>query len=982
MIFPPQENPRVFALPPGVDFTRALLAGLDARLAGSPPEAIARVEIWVNTRRAARALADLAASGEARLLPRIRVLPDLADDPLGPLDLPPPASALRRKLELARLVGALAAAEPAAAAGSAVFDLADSLGDLLDEMQGEGVPPSVFAAVDPADHAEHWQRSLRFLSLIADYLAASSPSGGQGRMRAAADALAADWAAAPPDHPVIVAGSTGSRGATRAFMAAVARLPQGALVLPGFDGGLPPAVWERLGAEDAGAADHPQHGFRALADALGFDPSGVPPWHPAVPPAPERNALVSLALRPAPVTDQWRTEGAGLLGTLGAATARLAWIEAPDQRREALAIALRLRAAAADGMRAALVTPDRTLARRVTAELGRWAIIPDDSAGRPLALTPPGILLRRLAALQGRPPTPEDLLVLLKHPLVNSAPGARGAHLRLTGRLERILRGGAPWIQWDELTRWAEKTDESAPAWIAWLQATLAPLTVATEEAPLAHHLLRHRAAAEALAAGPASSTTGALWEAEAGAAALSLLDDMALEADAAESIRPDDYRALLQSQMAARDVPEPAVTTHAGIAIWGTLEARVQSADLVILGGLNEGTWPRLPGADPWLGRGIRREIGLPSPERRIGLSAHDFQQAMGAAEVVLARATRDAEAPTVPSRWLLRLENLLLGLGPEGRQALQAARTRGEHLLAIAARLDEPEAIVPPARRPSPRPPAEARPRALSVTQVEKLVREPYAIYAAQVLRLRRLDPPGRKPDALTRGTVIHAALDAFVTETEDALPAEPNAVFAAVMARALDASVPWPAVHAIWTARLARAAPWFLAGEAERRARGAPGAREVQGRREVTELGRPFAITARADRVDRLPAGGYAIYDYKSGSSPSVKEARAFHLQLPLEAAIAEAGGFEGLPAGRARHLELLKFGKTGETLPIPADHASLLTTWERFVALIAHYLDPANGFPARLRPQKLTWGSDYDHLTRKGEWADGDEPEEDW
>ena len=730
-IFAPLDGPRVFALAPGVDFSRALVAGLDARLAGQPPEAIARVSIWVNTRRAARALTALYAQGPARLLPRIRVVTEIASDPLGPLDLAPPVPALRRKLELARLVARLAAVEPMLAAGTAVFDLADSLAELLDEMQGEGVSPAALAAVDAADHAAHWQRSLRFLELIAVYVDAAGTGDGQGRMRAAAEALGVAWAEAPPADPVIVAGSTGSRGATRAFMAAVARLPQGALVLPGFDAGLPDAVWARLGDDEAGAADHPQHGFRALADAIGFEPSGVPEWLAVAPPVPARNALVSLALRPAPVTDQWRGEGGSLAGTLAEACAGLSWVEAPDLRAEALAIALRLREAAETGERAALVTPDRALARRVTAELDRWGLIPDDSAGRPLALTPPGVLLRRLAALPGARLTPADLLVLLKHPLVASAPGVRGPHLRRTGRLERILRGGAPWIDWDDLAAWGEKHE--AAAWIGWLRAALEPLAVGGI-ASLEAHVARHRAAAEGLAAGAEGAVEHRLWQEEAGLQALALLDALAAEADAAGPLTPEEYRALVRSQLAARDVPEEAVVTHPGIAIWGTLEARVQSAELVVLGGLNEGTWPRMAPADPWLGRAIRRAVGLPSPERRIGLSAHDFQQAMGARRVVLTRATRDAEAPTVASRWLLRLENLLRGLGEEGKDALAGAKARGAGLLEDAARLDVPEAPVPPARRPSPRPPVEARPAELSVTQVEQLVRDPYGIYAAE--------------------------------------------------------------------------------------------------------------------------------------------------------------------------------------------------------------------------------------------------------
>ncbi|MCB1372227.1 MAG: double-strand break repair protein AddB [Rhodobacteraceae bacterium] len=977
-LFAPGPGPRVFALPPGADFTAALIEGLDARLAGAPPETMARIEIWVNTQRARRALTEAFANGPARLLPRIRALSELAEDLRLPLELPPAGPALARKLELARLVAALLAAEPGRAAETAVFDLADSLAQLLDDLEGEGIDPAALRRIDAGDHAAHWQQSLRFLDILVTHAAATIP-GGQGRLRRVAEALAAAWATNAPADPVLVAGSTGSRGGTRAFMAAVARLPQGALILPGHDPALPEAVWRRLGAGEAGAFDHPQHGFRRLADSLGFDAGAVTSWHPVAPPAPERNALVSLALRPAPVTDQWRQEGRGLAGSLAAATDGLAWIDAPDARAEGRAIALALRDAAAEGLRAALVTPDRTLARRVTAELDRWGIIPDDSAGRPLGLVPPGVLLRHLAGLAGEPLAPATLLALLKHPLVASAPGARAGHAALTARLElERLRGGPPVVDWPALRDWAAEGPEQAAPWIAWLEGALRPLATAGPR-PLAAHVAAQVAAAESLAAGHQAGGEHGLWAKEAGARARALMESLAAAGEAFGPTSPAQYRALLQSEMAARDVPEEAVVTDAGIAIWGTLEARVQSADLVILGALNEGIWPRIPGADPWLNRGLRLAIGLPSPEQSVGLAAHDFQQAITAPRAIVSRAARDAEAPTVPSRWLLRLENLLLGLGEEGRDALAAARRRGDVLLARAADLDRPAAPLAPARRPSPRPPAAARPDALSVTQVETLVRDPYAIYARKVLDLVALDPPGRAADALARGSALHDALDAFVAATEAGLPPDAAAVFAETLRESLARNAPWPAVRAIWTARLDRVAAWFLAGEEERRARARPLAREVRGRLALAGLAWPFAVTAKADRIDRAGDGRFAIYDYKSGGLPSRAEADAFHLQLPLEAAILAAGGFEDLSVGPVSHLELIGLGSR-KTLSLDADPAAISETLDRLRQLIATYQNPATGFTARLRPQRLSYASDYDHLSRHGEWSDGDATED--
>ena len=470
---------------------------------------------------------------------------------------------------------------------------------------------------------------------------------------------------------------------------------------------------------------------------------------------------------------------------------------------------------------------------------------------------------------------------------------------------------------------------------------------------PLADHVARHRAAAEALAAGPTPGPH-ALWEEEAGRQARALLDTLAAEAAGqAAFLDAGEYRALFQSLVASRDVPRDAAVTHPGIAIWGTLEARVQAADRIVLAGLNEGVWPRLPAADPWLGRAMRASAGLPSPDRLIGLSAHDFQQAMGAPAVTVSRALRDAEAPTVASRWLLRLGNLLAGLGEPGTTALAEAKARGGAFLDLARRLDAPAERLPAEPRPAPRPPAAARPRELSVTRIENLVRDPYAIYARSVLRLKRLDPPGRKPDALSRGTAIHDALDRFVSATLDGLPPEAEEVYRAAIHAALDAAAPWPAVNAIWAGRLERSARWFLDTEAERRARARPAAREVAGRRAVEGLAYPFAVTAKADRLDVTGAGAFAIYDYKSGKAPAGRD-RAFYLQLHLEAAIAAAGGFEGLPAGATAHLEVLGINAR-DVAALDCTDEDIAAFWERFRGFVALWQDPATPFVARAPPR---------------------------
>ncbi|MGV6849656.1 MAG: double-strand break repair protein AddB, partial [Marinibacterium sp.] len=396
-MFEPGPLPRLFALPPGVDFPRALIAGLDDRLAGQPPEALARVTLIVNTRRMFRRLREVYDSGPARLLPRIRLVTDLDD---GLAEGPPAVPRLRRRLELAQLVDRLLTAEPDLAPREALFDLTDSLAGLFEEMSGEGVTADAIAALDVSDQSGHWARAQRFLSIASAFADPGSAPDGEARRRAVVEALCAHWADQPPTDPILLAGSTGSRGTTHRLMQAIARLHQGAVVLPGFDFDLPADVWAGMGREDHAftAEDHPQYRFFGLMDGLGIGPDDVRRWTDEPPPAPDRNAVLSLALRPAPVTDAWLTEGAHL-PDLSRAMTDVTLIEAADPRAQAQAIALRLRQAAEDGQKAALITPDRMLTRQVQAALDRWDIVADDSAGQPLHLAPPGRLLRQIADL-------------------------------------------------------------------------------------------------------------------------------------------------------------------------------------------------------------------------------------------------------------------------------------------------------------------------------------------------------------------------------------------------------------------------------------------------------------------------------------------------------------------------------------------------------------------------------------------------------
>lgn len=966
-MFDPTDSPRVFATPLGVDFSAALVAGLDARLQGQPPEALGKVALFVNTARTQRRLRALYEQRGAGFLPRIRLITDLGNRP-DMAGLPPSIPPLRLRLQLSQLVSALLDRDPSLAPRSSLYGLSDSLADLMAEMQEEGVTPDTIAALDVGDHSTHWQRAQAFLRIVAPYFAGSAEHmSPQARQAAVVTELETLWAEKPPQHPVIVAGSTGSRGPTARLMAAVSRLPQGAVILPGLDFDQPRAVWDRL-EDSLTGEDHPQFRFARFAARVGLHPADIPRWGRDTPAAPARNRLISLALRPAPVTDQWLAEGPALTDVAEAAKG-LTLLEAASPQLEAAAIALRLRKAVQEGATAALISPDRGLTRQVTAALDRWGIEPDDSAGEPLSQTAPGRLLRHVAGAFATRLTAEDLLVLLKHPLSHSGREDRGDHLRRTRDLElQRLRGRLPFPTRADLVDWAEKreNDPGVMDWVTWVADAVLDLH-APGGRDLTDHVAAHLAAVERLAAGPGAGGAGALWQKEAGQKAETTLRALSDEAGAGGRMTAAEYRdfvAAVLSEEEARDPRGP----HPRIMIWGTLEARVQGADLVILGGLNEGAWPASPGADPWLNRRMRSEAGLRLPDREIGLSAHDFQQSVTGKEVWLTRAKRDAETETVPSRWLNRIVNLMKGASGESAAALADMVARGADWLTLADRLDDPVEPVPAAKRPAPRPPLSQRPDRLSVTQIEKLIRDPYWVYAYKVLRLRPLDPLRQKPDAPLRGTVLHDLLKKFIAATWDGLPADAERLLVEMADQVLDDTAPWPAARRLWRARIARIAPWFVETERDRRAIAVPHLLETRGEAELGAEG--FSLYGTADRIDRAADGRFLIYDYKTGSAPSSDQEQHFNKQLWLEAAMAAKGAF-GDPAETAL-IAYIALGSGGKVQDHPVTPGELDEIVAGLGRLIAHYRDEGNGFTARRAMEKVQYSGDYDHLARYGEW----------
>lgn len=949
----------LYALPPGADFAAGLVEGLLRRFGDRPPEALAQVTLYLNASRTLRAVREAFDATGPRLLPRMRLIADLGG---GALESP-----LTRMLDLASLIEAAAAAQPDMIAGQSVPALAQSLAALMAEMQLEGVDADALDRIDVGEHAAHWQRALAFLRIAAHAYLRPEPVDREARQRAAAEALARDWAEgrALPQGPVVVAGSTGSHGATRVFMQAVARLPEGAVVLPGFDFSEPPALWDRLLHDRT--EEHPQARFAPLLAEFG------PPrlWSGADPVTP-RMRLVGLALRPAPVTDQWVAEGPGL-GDLIGATDGLALIEADQPQQEAEAIALAMREAVAAGRPVTLIAADRGLTRRVTAALDRWRLIPDDSAGRPLSLSPAGLFLRQLAGLNGRALAVDGLVIMLKNQRVGMSD--RGEHLRHARDLELHLRAKGPaFPDAAFLMDWGGRRPDRGP-WAAWLAAILtriAPLALDRAERPVSDRLTDLIALAEALAGDPA-----ALWGDEAGRLTRAMLAGLTRAARPHHRLAPHDFAALITQRLDMQALrAEPGA--HPLIRIRGPREARTDATGFVILGGLNEGGWPQSPAPDPWLSRAMRLQAGLNLPERAIGLAAHDFQQGLAAPLVLLTRARRDAEAETVPARWLNRLTNLLGGLPAQGgAEALARMRARGARYLALAAQLGQPRETVrlanPPALRPAPIPPRNALSE-ISVTQVSRLIRDPYAVYAEKILRLRPLAPLHPRPDdPRLRGTLLHQIAEAVTRDLAaigpDAAALEAN--FRAITARLLAASVPWPAERVFLAARLDAIAARLAADDAARLATQQPVVVERGGGAPLPQSG--VRLTARPDRLDRTGDGAIWVYDYKSGRLPTDRQIAQFDKQLPLTGALVLRGAFAGLAPSPLAGAAYIQLGSEGRTEPRDVTEASAAEAWARLDALLAGYQAGSRGFAALSKLERTQHQGDYAHLARFGEWS---------
>ena len=1031
---PSSARPRLFTIPPSAPFlttlARAILAGDLPSPGGLPPDPLALplTTIYLPTRRAARALREAflaEAKGEALLLPRIRALGDPdedaaiifgAEESLGEDGTIGEAAigALPRRLALMQLVLAfrhllrLEAVAERGVTASPVVDvtpgqasyLAADLANLIDVIETEEIDLTRLDAIVPEEFAGHWQLTVEFLKIVTEhwpkYLADKRLVSPVAR-RSLLMAMEAERLARGSPHPVIAAGSTGTVPATARLLEVIASLPNGAVVLPGLDKSLDEESWATL-------SEHPEHaqaGMAELLRRLGVRRDEVTTVPGSEPDAASRARLylASEALRPAESTEHWQEflaaeelspEGRASVAN---ALAGMRLVVAPNAHEEAEAIALILRSCIeTPGKTAALVTPDRVLARRVAARLKRYDLAIDDSAGIPVARTVPGAFLDLVLGAFEKDFAPPELMALLKHPLallgrrpeqardaaralergafrdVYVGQGLAGARAALEDAQEERKRG-----------RLGPAEHQAALRLVTDLEAAFAPLTELARgdlPSPASRLAEAHAAVAEKLARDAGGSSSG-LWQGDAGEALSVLLAEL-IDAGHRLALTAADYPPFYRS-LVAGEVVRPRAALHPRLFIWGPLEARLQQPDLVILGSLNEGVWPRHQEAGPWLSRPMRKTLGLSPPERRIGLAAHDFAQGLGAREVYLTRAHKVDGVQTVPSRWLQRLLALVKASGLE--QKIQPTQP----WLHWARERDTTDGFKP-IEPPRPCPPLEARPKQLSVTRIERWIANPYEIFARHILKLVPMQDLGMEPDAAMRGQIVHRALHDFSRAYPDALPADIEAELMRIADAHFAKLGGSPLVKAFWRPQLRRFARWFAATEPGRRTGIARILTEVGG---ALPVGGDFTLTARADRIDVADTGSVVIYDYKTGKPPGQKHVEDFYApQLSLEGAIAEGGGFEGLEKASVSGLVYVHVSGRddgGEQRAAAKTSPSVLANEaiRRLRDLIARYADPDMPYEVKRRRGPFARAYDYDeyeHLARVKEWLTQEAEEE--
>lgn len=961
------KDENIFTIEPGVPFARSLARQLLAETK-TTPEILPSYRIILPNRRAIRTLneAFLKENGEqATLLPQMQSLGDVDEEELSLvsfnneeikklLDIPPSISPLRRQLLLAQTIRKIPGYTRNAEQS---IELASALSHLMDQIHTENLDLKNLPSLVPDELAEHWQITLKFMEILSEawpqILAEEGLIDVADRRNRLIKVLALHWKTSPPTTPVIAAGSTGSIPATAELLAVISRLPKGRIVLPGLDQEMDDESWDKLDES------HPQYGLKHLLENMQIDRKSVRPWPKQKIQNSYRKELARELMRPAATTDTW-IKLPQKSDHIKSALTNLSFNQCNNEYEEAKVISILFRESLETlGKTAALITPDRQIAKQVAIFCKRWNINVDDSAGQPLSTTPVATFLRLTLQACRQNISPVSILALLKHPFSKFSSSE-------ISELDLSLRGLKPAPGFKGLKEYlGNKNFEKALKIIDSIEPYFTKILEQTEN----QKFWNAKKLAEAHIELTEELSKEPIWKNEDGETASLFFSEFLDQASLLPDIDLSSYEEILTRLMKNITV-RPSYGTHPRLHILGQIEARMADADLIILAGLNEGTWPPDPGFDPWMSRPMRKKFGLPGAQRQIGLAAHDFAQGFCCNDVVLSRSKRKDGVPTVPARWLQRLETVLLATGLDKNAIPQS------QALLWAKNLDKPSEtkII---ERPSPTPPISARPQKLYVTQIETLMKDPYSIYARHILKLRKLEPLEKELDAADKGEILHKILANFIKSNPDNLPPNSISILKDLAEKEFQTHAGNSSSWNFWNVRFDKIAHWFVEHEQEWRKSAQYPKVELTGEIIIQTETTSFTLAAKADRIDRYHEGT-AIIDYKSGGNFSAKKIRTGVLpQLPLEGLIVINGGFTEISKGPVKSLSYWKLTGGTQAGEIIEETENLVTvfneTEEGLKSLIGAFYQEKTPYYSLPQSNNIPRHNDYEHLARVREWT---------
>ena len=1000
-------SPTIYSIPPTVSFTDILAKGLIEETKNNP-EKLANYLVLLPTRRGCRSVQEAflrQSDGKPIMLPRLQPIGDVDGEELfisgsatNIENIPPAMPPLKRQILLSKLIAKL----PDFSKGvEQDMRLASALGQLMDQIYTENLDmadlPNI---IDREAFADHWQVTIDFLEILSLHWPALLAERGMidaaDRRNRLINALNHHWTTNPPKHPVIAAGSTGSIPSTNNLLKTISTLPQGALLLPGLDKNMSDVAWNMV------EEGHPQNTLKELLNNLEIKRDDIKIWpqihtdHINDKTAEAREKFISHVMAPPNYTHQWQqvnlsTSQSDDLKTSLKKVQRLD-CETPQEEAQIIALIMRETLEQEDKT-AALITPNRYLARRVAAICQKWNIAIDDSGGQPLNETSIGVYLKLVMQVIISQASPMSLLALLKHELCQGAgfENFRGIARKMDIGLLRGLKPQplfegleAHYHQQSDNPQNRNKPHPDVLNLITHLGDILDPIIKKYHSGThsFSKLLKTHLEICETLSSTSNKSGEEFLWHGDAGETAAHFLSELNIHAIEISDCSAHDYLNLLDHFMKSMSV-RAKYGTHPRLMILGQLEARLIQADRVILSGLNEGIWPPDPGHDPWMSRPMRVDFGLPKAERGITLAAHDFAQGFCSAEVFLTRSKREGGTPTVPARWLQRMDTFLKAVEIDPVIMRQAPYMDYLHSLNKVEQIQ-------PIERPAPTPPAHARPKRLSVTKIETWMKDPYAIYANSVLKLRALDPIEKEISAMERGNVLHKAMEEFTKKYPKNIPDSATTDFIQITQDVLNDQNFDSAEWNFWIPRMSVLSDWLIPHEQNWRTSAQFGKSEIKGEVEFTTgLNIPFTLSGIADRIDYLNTGAVAIIDYKSGGQYSkTKMQSGMTPQLALEALLITEGGFKksGIHQDQAGYIGYWKLsgGRTAGEITAIDDEEKLQetieTTKKGLLNLIQCFENESISYLALPRLDNAPRFNDFEHLERVKEWAALDDTSE--